>query len=48
MHKILIVSETQSYLLLSLKQKLEEADCTVLTSKANPDELIANRKTVWI
>lgn len=39
MHKILIVSETQSYLLLSLKQKLEEAGATVLTSKANPDDL---------
>ena len=39
MHRILIVSETQSYLLLTLKQKLEEADCTVLTSKANPDDL---------
>lgn len=39
MHKILIVSETQSYLLMSLKQKLEETGATVFTSKANPDDL---------
>lgn len=37
MQRVLIVSETQSYLLTALAQKLEEAECEVLSVHANPD-----------
>lgn len=39
MQKVLIVSEVQSYLLVSLQAKLEEAGCTVSSVQANPDSL---------
>lgn len=46
MHKILIVSETQNYLLLALKQKLEEAGKTVFASKANTDDLSSLNESI--
>lgn len=39
MQKILIVSEVQSYLLVSLQARLEEVDCTVTNTHVNPDVL---------
>lgn len=39
MQKVLIVSEVQSYLLVSLQEKLEEADCKVTNTHVNPDVL---------
>lgn len=39
MQKILIVSEVQSYLLVSLQERLREVDCVVTNTHANPDSL---------
>lgn len=39
MQKILIVSEVQSYLLVSLQEKLKEVDCEVLNTHVHPDVL---------
>lgn len=39
MQKILVVSEVQSYLLVSLQAKLEEMDCKVTNTHVNPDVL---------
>ncbi len=39
MQNILIVSEVQSYLLVSLQERLEEVDCKVINTHANPDSL---------
>lgn len=39
MQKVLIVSEVQSYLLVSLQERLEEADCCVMNTHAHPDVL---------
>ena len=39
MQNILIVSEVQSYLLVSLQGSLEDVDCKVINSLANPDSL---------
>jgi len=39
MQKILVVSEVQSYLLVSLQAKLEEMDCKVINTHINPDVL---------
>lgn len=39
MQNVLIVSEVQSYLLVSLQEKLSEANCKVINVQANPDLL---------
>ena len=39
MQNVLIVSEVQSYLLVSLQEKLEESECIVTNIHANPDVL---------
>ncbi|MCX4297485.1 MAG: response regulator [Lachnospiraceae bacterium] len=39
MQNILIVSEVQSYLLVSLQEKLAEVNCKVMNVQANPDLL---------
>lgn len=39
MQKVLVVSEVQSYLLVSLQERLEQADCKVTNTHANPDVL---------
>lgn len=39
MQNVLIVSEVQSYLLVSLQEKLEESECIVKNIHANPDVL---------
>lgn len=39
MQRVLIVSETQSYLLAALQQKIEEAECEVIHVHANTDEV---------
>lgn len=39
MQKILIVSEVQSYLLVSLQERLGEVDCKVTNTHVNPDSL---------
>ena len=46
MFNILIVSEAQSYLLVSLKSRLEEAGCKVMNGRANPDELSKMKEAV--
>lgn len=46
MYNILIVSEAQSYLLVSLKSKLEEAGGKVMNGRANPDELSKLKEAV--
>jgi len=39
MQNVLIVSEVQSYLLVSLQEKLAEVNCKVMSVQANPDLL---------
>ncbi|GFI22902.1 sensor histidine kinase TodS [Lachnospiraceae bacterium] len=39
MQNVLIVSEVQSYLIVSLQEKLAEVDCKVMNIQANPDLL---------
>ena len=39
MQKVLIVSEVQSYLLVSLQERLEQVDCDVMHTHAHPDVL---------
>ncbi len=39
MQKVLIVSEVQSYLLVSLQERLEQVDCDVMNTHAHPDVL---------
>lgn len=39
MEKVLIVSDTQSYLLVSIQNKLEESNIEVMQEKLNPDVL---------
>ena len=46
MFNILIVSEAQSYLLVSLKSRLEEAGCKVMNGRGNPDELSKMKEAV--
>lgn len=46
MHKILIVSEVQSYLLVSLQEKLKEVDCGVINTHVNPDILSKIKESV--
>ena len=46
MQKVLIVSEVQSYLLVSLQEKLEQADCIVMNTHADPDVLSKIRENV--
>ncbi len=39
MQKVLIVSEVQRYLLVSLQERLEQVDCDVMNTHAHPDVL---------
>ncbi|MDE6982973.1 MAG: response regulator, partial [Lachnospiraceae bacterium] len=39
MQNVLIVSEVQSYLLVSLQERLAEVDCSVINVQADPDAL---------
>ena len=39
MQKVLIVSEVQSYLLVSLQERLEQVNCDVMNTHAHPDVL---------